>query len=96
MKKCLCLILMKLLFTGKLVCKNIGAFKGQHTTRAAGHALTTRQAPAILDRNTKPGMPADINPYRAVEHAHTALHTASRVRHNLPLDNHLSTRGGNR
>ena len=74
--------------------KNVGALETQNTARAARHALTTRQAAAVLDRVSQPGMPADIDPDRAVEHAHSALNTAGGVRHNLPFNNHLSPRAG--
>ncbi len=71
-----------------LILEDIGTFKREHTPRAARYAFTTRQAGAILDRCTQPGVPADVDPNGAVEHAHAALHTAIGVRDYLALDDH--------
>jgi hypothetical protein len=67
-----------------------GAFKVQHTAWAAGYALATCQAMAVMDRYASPGMSAHVNADGTVVRANAALNTPYRFWHYVTLGQHKS------
>ena len=53
----------------------------QQPPRAALGALAAGQAAAVADRLAAPGVAAHVEPHRAVERAHAALHAPARLGH---------------
>ena len=70
------LISFFILVETSLIVENIGSLESQNATRTALDTFTTRQAPAILDRHTQPGVPADVDTNRAMKCTHSTLHAA--------------------
>ncbi len=67
----------------------IDVFEPQHTARAAGNAFAAGQAVTVLDRDTPPGMSADVYSRRAVICADAALHTTAAVWYDAASHQHL-------
>ncbi len=72
-----------------LLDKYIGTLDTQRASRAASHAFATSEAAVILDGDSLPGVPADIDTDRTIKHAYPALHAPARLGHYHPLYDYL-------
>jgi hypothetical protein len=70
--------------------KKIGAFKTQHTARAATDALPAGEAITVLDGLAEPGVTAHIYLDGAAIGADATLHATQRVRCDMPLIERLT------
>jgi hypothetical protein len=59
----------------------------EHGARAAFHTFTAGQAVGIFNMYPQPGMPADVNTYRAIEITNATLHAAALIRDNMARGN---------
>jgi hypothetical protein len=71
-----------MVFSGS-ISQQIDTLKAQYAARATLYALATRQAVAVVNGQTTPGIRTHIDIDGAVVGADTALHTARGVGHNL-------------